>query len=1129
MYFYLLFQLNQKADGGLVVQVTKPMFSSFRSLFVRTVLVCLVGATWSSSAGDSLDVELDRRFAETVRPFVEGYCVDCHQGEKPKAQFDISTYKSMQSVVEGFGHWELVLEKLVAKEMPPEKAEHHPASGQRAEVVGWIRTVRQNEAKKNAGDPGSVPVRRLSTAEYDYTIRDLTGVDIHPTREFPVDPANEAGFDNSADSLVMSPALLKKYLEAARRVSEFLILKPDGIVFAPHPVVAETDRDKYCVQRIIDFYQRQATDYAEYLFAAWRYEHRARLAMPEATLDEVAKHAQISPKYLETVWALLAKTEEKTGPIAALQVLWRALPEPGIESDDSVWEHCARVRDLIVQLRAALVPEVENLQAPRVHSGSQPLVLWKDRQFAANRMRYAGGVLDFHWSIEAVGESGSVIDSIDAADRPEHEAGLRQLSRGNDAEGARLNVRPGKGKPLSSRLPTAQKKDKGLLRVGTKSIPAGVGEALAIPDDESERKRYEAGFGRFCAVFPDAFYVSERARVYLDPEKEKALGGRLLSAGFHSMTGYFRDDEPLCQLMLDDAQKRELDRLWDEFHFISSVPMRMHTSFIWFERSDSRFMMSPEFHFARSEDKDSTSEAKIHQLATVYLAKVRENGASEIAVSAIEEHFQNVNTNVRRVEGERLAAEPIQLNALLAFAERAYRRPLNGAERVSILEFYQSLRRESELDHESAMRDTIVSILMSPHFCYRIDLFGLNGGGSRDAVARVDRVGSSDNLNRGSGLVRLVNAGTEGEAGGGGGLIQPANVRVESLSDYALASRLSYFLWSSMPDAALIESAADGALHRPDVLMAQANRMLRDPRVRGLATEFGGNWLDFRRFEEHNAVDRGRFPSFDNELREAMFEEPVRFFLDLVQSDRSVLEFLYATHTFVNPVLAKHYEIPSTEGSPEVWTRIDDADRFERGGLLPMAVFLTKNAPGLRTSPVKRGYWVVRRLLGERIPPPPPNVPELPNDEAKLGDLTLREALARHRADKACAGCHERFDAMGLVFEGYGPIGERRSLDLGGRPVETRAAFPDDGEGQGLEGLRRYLKERRQKEFVDNLCRKMLAYGLGRNLILSDDLTIAAMHSKLTASGYRFSTLIECIITSPQFLNRRSRPVSTEQ
>jgi hypothetical protein len=200
--------------------------------------------------------------------------------------------------------------------------------------------------------------------------------------------------------------------------------------------------------------------------------------------------------------------------------------------------------------------------------------------------------------------------------------------------------------------------------------------------------------------------------------------------------------------------------------------------------------------------------------------------------------------------------------------------------------------------------------------------------------------------------------------------------------------------------------------------------------------------------------------------------------------------------------------------------RIDDADKYGRGGLLPMAVFMTKNAPGLRTSPVKRGYWVVRRLLGETIPAPPAQVPELPNDEAKV-DLRLRELLARHRADASCAKCHERFDAFGLVFEGYGPVGERRTKDLGDRAVETRAVFPGGGEGAGLDGLRAYIRERRQADFVDNLCRKLLSYALGRSLLPSDDLTIEQMRTKLAANGNRFNTLVETVVTSPQFLNVR--------
>ncbi|HMJ64371.1 MAG TPA: DUF1592 domain-containing protein, partial [Candidatus Binatia bacterium] len=508
--------------------------------------------------------------------------------------------------------------------------------------------------------------------------------------------------------------------------------------------------------------------------------------------------------------------------------------------------------------------------------------------------------------------------------------------------------------------------------------------------------------------------------------------------------------------------------------------------FIFFERAEPpRFMFEAEFDFARSEDKDSTSETKIKQLAEGYLAKARRNGGTGAAIAAIENYFKATSANIRRIEHARLAAEPKHLEALQAFAERAFRRLLSQAEREDLLAFYKSLRANDGLDHEEAVRDTVVSVLMSPRFCYHVEPGESDGRSSRP----------SD--------------------------LTATKWRAQPLSDHALASRLSYFLWSSMPDAELLARAAAGDLHRPKVLLAQTRRMLQDDRIRGLATEFGGNWLDFRRFEEHNAVDRERFKTFNNELREAMFEEPIQFFVDVVRRDRSVLDFLNASDTFVNPMLAKHYGMVDVDFRSNEWRRVEDARRYGRGGLLPMSVFLTKNAPGLRTSPVKRGYWVVRRILGEQIPPPPPKVPELPSDEGQLGDLTLRQVLDRHREDKSCAGCHARFDGIGLVFEDYGPIGERRARDLGGRLVDTHASFPGGNEGTGIEGLRRYLNAHRQEEFLDNLCRKMLSYALGRTLLLSDDVTVENMRAKLAAKSYRFTSLVETIVASPQFLTRR--------
>ena len=328
-----------------------------------------------------------------------------------------------------------------------------------------------------------------------------------------------------------------------------------------------------------------------------------------------------------------------------------------------------------------------------------------------------------------------------------------------------------------------------------------------------------------------------------------------------------------------------------------------------------------------------------------------------------------------------------------------------------------------------------------------------------------------------------------------------------------------------MPDTELLGLAQQDDLQQPDVLATQARRMLKDDRARALAIEFAGNWLDFRQFPNHVGVDRTKFPQFTDQLRDSMFHEPVHFLSNWIRTDGSVRELLTARHTFVDKRLAEHYQMPfSAEAADKSgWLRIDDAREYGRGGLLPLAVFLTKISPGLRTSPVKRGYWVVKQLLGERIPAPPPNVPELPKDEADLGNLTLRQVLEKHREVESCATCHAKFDFAGLVFEGYGPIGERRQQDLGGKPVDDSTLFPDSGEGKGLDGLQAWLLKERQDQFEDNLCRKLLTYGLGRSLLLSDEPVINQMKQTIAKKEGRFSDLVEVIVTSPQFLNKRPR------
>ena len=979
-----------------------------KTLTLFFVFVAVFTAGSSRQSAQRGQPNLERQYTDTVRPFTVKYCTSCHGEKGIAAQFDLRPYTTMASVVKDHEHWALVLSKLEAGEMPPAVSEAQPTPAERQAVIAWVDAMRKAEARRNAGDPGLVLARRLSNAEYNNTIRDLTGQDLEPAREFPVDPANQSGFDNSGESLAMSPSLLTKYLQAAREVANHMVFKPQGFAFAAHPMLVETDRDRYAVNQIIEFYKQQNTNYSDYFVAAWRYKHRAALGSPRATLASIAAEEDLSPKYLATIWRTLEETKETVGPLAKVQAMWSAFAPPVAEElrrdkrPMAVIEQAEKLRDYIVQLRKKIAFTYTPIRVKGLGETAQPFLMYRNRQYADNRTNFNRAAL------QVEGEESPAAEKAAAA------------------------------KPADPDL----------------QVPAG------------QRAQYEAAFGRFAAVFPDFFYVSERGRYFPDLTRDT---GRHLSAGFHNVMGYFRDDKPLYEMVLDDSQQKQLDQMWRELDFVALGLTRTFIQFFLNESGEARGQRR-ESEGVRPADKEITSEAVVLELAEAYRNRIRQLNHAE-ANRAIDEHFAWVNAELRWVEKAKVESEQTHLTALLDFARRAYRRTLTRTERTDLLAYYRTLREQDGLSHEDAMRDSLVAVLVSPDFAYRIDL--------------VD-----------------------------------ANDRIRPLDDFALASRLSYFLWASMPDEELLAVAAKGDLKRPEMLVRQARRMLKDPRVRGLVTEFGGNFLDFRRFEEHNAVDRDRFSTFNNELRQAMFEEPVRFMLDVVRENRPVTDLLFAKHTFVNPALAAHYGMPAVPGSADTWVRVDDADKYGRGGLLPMSVFLTKNAPGLRTSPVKRGYWVVKTVLGEHIPPPPAAVPELPRDEAKL-DLPLRDLLAKHRENKACAGCHARFDALGLVFEGYGMVGERRSTDLSGRPIDDSATFPGGTTGRGIEGLRAYVRAHRQDDFINNVSRKLLSYALGRSLMLSDDIAIDAMRAKLVKDAYRFDSLVESIVTSSQFRNKR--------
>src|SRR6202451_1967698 len=596
----------------------------------RTLLLslALTAATMVDAATPGSTPPIDQQFEQTVRPFVGKYCVACHSGKTAPAQFDLKSYTSVDMVTDDFARWALLAERLKNQEMPPKPMPPPPAA-EAQQVIDWVAAVRAEEIKKAAGDPGVVLARRLSNAEYDYTVRDLTGQDMNVAKEFPVDPANQAGFDNSGESLTMSPALLNKYLKAAREVADHAVLKPDGIDFAPYPMQVETDREKYAIQRIVGFYHAQPTDYADYFEAAWRYKYRVALKKPHATLATTAVEAKVSPKYLPLVWQIL-HDQNAVGPVLKLQKMWLALPPPEAAKTGALRPKCTAMRDFVVKIRAHTAMQFAAPVVAGLPAQSEPLLNWEVKEFAEHRRESDPNDLRNDTDPPPVVPAIPKYPKLHAEAAPRW-AALSAKARANDTD-------------------------------------------LIVP--AAQRARYQAAFSRFASVFPDVFYVSERGRYFPDESEDK---GRLLSAGYHNIAGYYRDDLPLIQLILDDNGKKELDRLWNEFDYIADYSARTWTQYF-FNQSGEVFGKGAESSADRPTDHAVTDTAVIFKMRDTYLAKAAEDSSNDpVAAEAIRAHFDQVNATLRSLEKERADAEPKQLEAALQFAARAYRRPLTNA------------------------------------------------------------------------------------------------------------------------------------------------------------------------------------------------------------------------------------------------------------------------------------------------------------------------------------------------------------------------------------------------------------------------------------------------------------------
>jgi hypothetical protein len=406
---------------------------------------------------------------------------------------------------------------------------------------------------------------------------------------------------------------------------------------------------------------------------------------------------------------------------------------------------------------------------------------------------------------------------------------------------------------------------------------------------------------------------------------------------------------------------------------------------------------------------------------------------------------------------------------LTPLLRKAYRRAIGAADLEGPLALYRQARASGDFD--AGIEMALAAVLVSPEFLFRVE---------RDPA----------------------------------GIAPAAAYRV---SDLELASRLSFFLWSSIPDDELLDVAIAGTLHQPSVLERQVRRMLADARSRALVNNFASQWLHLRNLEAITP-DMRLFPDFDDNLRRAFLLETELFFEDVLREDRSVLDLLRADYTFLNERLAKHYGIPNVYGSR--FRRVPVDANSWRGGLLRQGSILTVTSYATRTSPVIRGKWILDNLLGVPPPPPLPDVPAL-RDNTVNGKLSVRERLAEHRTDTRCASCHNLMDPVGLSLEKFDAIGRRRNIE-GGLPIDASGGFPDGSTFGDVDGLEAALL-RRPELFVGAFAEKLQTYALGRGVEYYDAPAIRTIVRDARAQNFRMSAIVIGIVKSQPFQMRKSR------
>ena len=1023
---------------------------------IPSLVVCL---TLSAAAADGA-AERAKAYAERIHPLLVKTCGKCHGKEPKDNDLDITSLATAKAIFAQPKVLAEIAERLNEGDMPPKKAPQ-PSQAEREQLLGWVAAALDAEAAARAGDPGPVTLRRLSNTEYDNAVRDLTGVDMRPTRarEFPTDSVGGEGFANVGDAMPVTPGLVERYHLAARDVAARAVLLPKGFRFSASP-----DRPAWAeeaLKSLRSFHARQAGPNGEPPLAAHlgaTLRHRDRLTSGGASaIAAVAAEEKLNPTYLAALWAGL--TGKTVSPVLdPIRGQWRAAttdPAPVLAAIKATQEQLF----------------LGNYKKNAVIAVGNGFPAWEDLRRVVARERVEGAAREPVFRLVALPVAPAQPDTFVVWDRLRLEGGdgptlvlaeQPELRAAVEASGLKFGIHP-QGRPVpKSALVTAAGAE---VVIDLRKLPAPLQKSLTLPRFLRADVSLDEGSPESAAV--QAFLIAAtggggtgaepvakatpgdpRAAQIVHPRvaAERARPAAEFRALFPpavlfepivprdaqaSVFMYHREDEPLRRLLLDGAGRAEIDRLWSELRFVS---------------------------------EDAFATPRMYEEIVQYYRKP--NDGARIMFFYIQSFDEQIKREVKELRAAQIAAETGHLEALPAFAARAWRRPLDAEEREAILAAYRADRKDG-VEHDPAFRAAIARVLSSPWFLYRVE--------------------------------------------------KPATgPRWQPVSGDELATRLSFLLWDSIPDDELRAKAA--RLHEPAVMEQQLRRMVKDARMRGLAEEFGARWLGVRDFVANHGRSLKHFPEFTPALRDTLAEEPVRFFEDLLVNDRPVADVIAADAVVVNDVLAKHYGIPGVSG-PE-WRRVEKVSAYGRGGLLGFGAVLAKQSAAARTSPIKRGAWMAQ-MLGERLPKVPPNVPPLP--ESPPAGLSVREITERHRQDPACSGCHARIDPYGMTLERFDALGRfRPAREL--KPGDTRGTLRDGTEIDDFAGLRAYVAGPRREDVLRALAHKLTGYALGRAVKLSDRKLVDEL-TKTMAAGGRWSDALLVIVRSEQF--RCIRPAAT--